>query len=114
MRYPFFVALIATALLSSTLCAAEEPPPRVINTTGESTVYVKPDEVVINLGVETFNKVLSEAKSANDSMSKTLVQKIHDAGVDSKYVKTDVMQVEIIYPEGGIRNGIAGYCCRRA
>src|SRR5437763_12746923 len=113
MRYPFFVALIATALLSSTLCAAEEPPPRVINTTGESTVYVRPDEVVVNFGVETFNKVLSESKSANDAASKKLLAAISDVGVEDKYVQPDVMQVQIEYPMGGPKNGIDGYFCRR-
>ena len=118
MRYPTFVVFTLLALLLPAIAHAarwtNDPETPSITTGGEATVYVKPDEVVINLGVETYNKALSEAKSANDSFCKQLVQKIHDAGVEEKYIKTDVMQVEIIYPDGGIKNGIAGYVCRRA
>jgi uncharacterized protein YggE len=117
MRYPVILSVLLSMLIASVVQAARwtnDPETPSITTSGEATVYVKPDEVVINLGVETYNKVLSEAKSANDSLSKKLVEKIHDAGVEEKYIKTDVMQVEIIYPDGGIKNGIAGYLCRRA
>ena len=56
MRYILVPALLASlVLLCPVVRAAEEPPPRLINTTGESTVYVRPDEVVVNFGVETFN-----------------------------------------------------------
>src|SRR5439155_2910564 len=71
------------------------------------------DEVVVNFGVETFNKVLSESKSANDAASKKLLAAIKDVGVEDKYVQTDVMQVQIEYPAGGPKNGIDGYFCRR-
>src|SRR5439155_20223766 len=114
MRYILVPALLASlVLLCPVVRAAEEPPPRLINTTGESTVYVRPDEVVVNFGVETFNKVLSESKSANDAASKKLLAAIKDVGVEDKYVQTDVMQVQIEYPAGGPKNGIDGYFCRR-
>jgi uncharacterized protein YggE len=85
-----------------------------VTTTGEATVNVRPDEVLVNLGVETFDKGLAESKAANDGASRRLLAAIHDLGVEDKYVQTDVMQVQIEYNDGGIRHGIAGYTCRRA
>jgi uncharacterized protein YggE len=116
MRHAIFLSvLFATLSLPLALRGAEnEPPPRTVTTTGEATVNVRPDEVVINLGVETFDKVLSESKAANDAASRRLLSAIHDVGVEDKYVQTDVMQVQIEYNDGGIRHGIAGYTCRRA
>jgi len=109
-----FGILLFTLVLFSSAARADEPPPRVINTTGESTVYVQPDEVVVNVGVETFNKNLSESKAANDEASKRLLKAIRDLGVEDKYIQTDVLQVQIEYPSGGIKNGIEGYLCRRS
>src|SRR5439155_22246201 len=114
MRHIFLLAVLFVSILGiCPVSRAAEEPPRTISTTGESTVYVRPDEVVVNFGVETFNKVLSESKSANDAASKKLLAAIKDVGVEDKYVQTDVMQVQIEYPAGGPKNGIDGYFCRR-
>src|SRR5439155_6654620 len=115
MRHIFLLAVLFVSILGiCPVSRAAEEPPRTISTTGESTVYVRPDEVVVNLGVETFNKVLSESKAANDAASKKLLAAIKDVGVEDKHVQTDVMQVQIEYNDGGAKNGIAGYFCRRA
>jgi len=115
MRYPLLVALLVPAFFACVARAAEnEPPPRLINTTGEATVYVKPDEVIVNLGVETFHRNLDESKSMNDAASKKLLAAVRDVGVEDKHVQTDVMQVQIDYPDGGAKNGIDGYICRRS
>jgi uncharacterized protein YggE len=106
--------MILVGLLLTPARAAEETPPRTISTTGDANVYVKPDEVVITLGVETFHKVLSESKGANDALCKKLLAAIRDVGVEDKNVQTDVMQVQIEYPSGGAKNGIDGYFCRRS
>src|SRR5439155_13092856 len=100
-----FVVFAVSALLSLTVRAADEPPGPTINTSGESTVYVKPDEVIINFGVETWNKQLAKAKSDNDAKSKDLLAAIRELGVEEKNIQTDVMQVQIDYPSGGPKNG---------
>src|SRR3954470_2888152 len=114
MRNALLFSVLFSLCLASPIRAADEDKPRIINTSGESTVYVKPDEVVINLGVETWNKQLAKAKSANDSESKDLLAAIREMGVEDKPIQTDVMQVQIEYPSGGPKNGIEGYYCRRA
>src|SRR6476619_5950770 len=114
MRSTLYLTVVAMCLCAPLLAHAADPEnPRTINTTGESTVYVKPDEVVINLGIETWDKQLDKSKSANDAAAKTLLAAIHEMGVEEKHVQADVMQVQIEYPSSGPKNGIEGYYCRR-
>ena len=118
-RFPVAVFLACTlgALASIPVAAAaaeETKPNRTINTTGESLVYVVPDEVVVAFGVETFNRNLDEAKSANAAASKSLLAAIKGAGVEAKHVQTDNLSVELNYRDGRPVNGIDGYIVRRA
>ncbi len=108
------VGLVLLLVAAANLRAAENAAlPPSISTTGEATVYVTPDEVIINFGVETFKPALADAKTQNDAQTKTLLAAIRDLGVEDKYIQTDVMQVQIDYPNGGAKNGIDGYVCRR-
>ena len=111
MRNTFLLTVCFATLLPFNAYADEVP---TIDTTGEATVYARPDEVIVNVGVETWNKELSQAKAANDAASKNLLRAIQNLGVDEKNVQSDVMQVQIDYPDGGPKKGIDGYFCRRA
>jgi uncharacterized protein len=108
--------LVAAALLLGTAltAAAADGPDRSIATSGEATVYVEPDEVVVNVGVETFNASLDEAKAANDAASKKLLDALRALEVEERDIGTDVMQVHISYVDNGRPSkGIEGYFCRR-
>lgn len=100
-------------LLPVTRILADDVPPRSINTSGESVVYVTPDEVEINFGIETFNADLDKAKNANDQASTRLVGAIKALGVEQKYIQTANLDVEIQYRSARPWEGIAGYFARR-
>jgi uncharacterized protein YggE len=87
---------------------------RTISTTGESSVYVTPDEVTISVGVETFDRSLDNSKEDNDKRSRTLLAAIKEAGVEDKHVQTDMLRVQIDYPSGGPPKGIDGYRASRS
>src|SRR2546423_500726 len=89
-------------------------PPPSITTTGESIIYVTPDEVIVSVGVETFDKDLDKAKSDNDERSTKLLHAIKDLGVEDKHVQTDTMHVEIQYQNEHPTHSIEGYYARRA
>ena len=93
---------------------AQEVQPRTITTTGDSVVYVTPDEVSINFGVETFDANLDRAKAANDARSRTLLKAIAGLGVEPKHIQTDNMTVQISYQPNGPAAGIAGYFAHKA
>lgn len=111
----FCTCLLAAVFIFSFQSVAQEmpvhAPPRSISTTGESIVYVVPDEVIVNFGVQTFDPSLDKAKNQNDEQSTRLLKAIKSLGVEDKHVKTDTLNVEIRYENN--RRGIEGYETRR-
>ena len=101
-------------LIACAAPAAGEPPARSVSTSGEATVYVVPDEVVLSLGVDVFDERLEQAKAANDAASAKLLQTIKAAGVEDRHVQTDVLRVEIKYRSHRAAEGIEGYYARRS
>src|SRR5687767_1774945 len=94
--------------------AADGPPPRTITTTGEAVVFVVPDEIVVNFGVETFDAALAGAKKANDAASKKLIEAMHNLGIEPKHVQTSDLEVDLEYNDSGHpAKGIEGYFARR-
>lgn len=92
---------------------AEEVPPRSISTSGDSIVYVKPDEVHVTFGIETFDADLDKAKALSDASSSRLLKAIKGVGVEDKNIQTDTLQIEISYRSNRPWEGIAGYFARR-
>ena len=84
-------------VLPSVLCADEQRPPRTISTSGEAIIYVQPDEVIFNFGVETRDASLDEAESANDVIASKLVAAVRELGVEEKHIQTDQLQVDLVY-----------------
>lgn len=107
------LALLPLALLTAR-AAGDEVPPRSISTTGESVIYVTPDEVQVNFGIETFDADLDKAKAVNDDRGGRLVAAVKELCIDSKYIQTDTLQIEIQYRSNRPWEGIAGYFARRA
>lgn len=110
------VALVAwcACVLTVRSAAAEPIAPPSITTNGESIIYVTPDEAVVSVGVETFDKDLDKAKSDNDERSAKLLHAIKDLGVEDKHVQTDTLQIEIQYKNEHVARSIEGYYARRA
>lgn len=91
---PTFVLLPSIALATQAPAAADL---RTVSTRGEATVYVIPDEVVVRLGVQTFDASLDNAKRANDAASAKLVKSIKGFGVEDKHFQTADLEVAIQY-----------------
>jgi uncharacterized protein YggE len=81
--------------------------------TGESSIYVTPDEVIISVGVETFDRLLDKATESNDVLSRKLLAAIKEAGIEDKHLQTDNLEVSIDYHNEGAAKGIDGYRARR-
>lgn len=111
MNRTTLIALASLLPLAPTLRADEQP--RVISTSGESIVYVVPDEVSVTFGVQSFDPDLDKAKSANDTNSAKLVKAIRDVGVEEKYIATDRLEVELRYRDSSFVPDIQGYIVRR-
>jgi uncharacterized protein len=88
---------------------------RTISTTGEATVYVVPDRVVVSIGIETFAAELDAATASNEAAGRKLVQAVLGLNVEKKDIATDKLQVEIQRRyENGRYVDVDGYFVRRA
>jgi uncharacterized protein YggE len=115
MRNLTSIALLTTLLVAARAFADDHlANERTISTTGESIVYVTPDEVVVSVGVETFNGDLDKAKADNDARSSKLLAAVKSLGIEDKHVQTDTLNVEVRYKDYN-RNAteIEGYFARR-
>lgn len=114
MRFALSIAILFSLVAPALLRADEQFPRASVSTTGESVIWVKPDEVIVNFGVETFDPSLDKAKQQNDAASAKLVKAVRDLGIDEKYIQIDSLSVDLRYNENGhpVR-GVEGYYTRR-
>jgi len=66
---------------------------RYINVTGSAEVKVAPDEVIINLVVETTHKNIRDALKQNDERLKKLLAVLEKQGIDPKHIQTGLIRV---------------------
>jgi uncharacterized protein YggE len=122
--YPLLAALFLAAGLFSVAAASAageavstqvQVPGRTITSSGESVVYVVPDEAVVRFGIESFNSDLDKSKSENDQASARLIKSIKALGIEEKDIQADTLQVELKYRDGAHpTQGIEGYYSRRS
>jgi uncharacterized protein len=84
-----------------------------ISVTGEAVVKVVPDEVLLTLGVETYHRELSVAKSRNDKRVKDVIEMVQQFGIQSKHIQTDYIGIQPHYESGYYPEKIEGYFVRK-
>lgn len=88
-------AAASLLLLAAALTAAQErAEPRLVTVAGEAEVSVSPDEVVFDVTVQTFGKVLKTAKTETDGRLKGLIAVARRNGVAEADTQTDYVKVE--------------------
>src|SRR5262249_16460827 len=90
--------------------------PRTITCSGDGEIKVAPDEVSIQLGVESFDKDLTKAKSDTDERIKRIISAAIKAGVEEKRISTDQVNIEPHYDASSYSSGRKhdGYTVRRS
>ena len=115
-------AALALAMLAPCACStapgtvlapSAQAEPRLITTTGEAEVRVVPDEVVITLGVETWDLSLAVAKNQNDERVKKVLAVTKQFGIEAKYVQTDQISIEPRYSDSYAQKDFVGYFVRK-
>jgi uncharacterized protein YggE len=110
---------LVVAVVAIALCASAQVPlgtrtgDDVISVNGESEVRVVPDEVVLSLGVETFNAALRTAKSMNDERIQKTMAAARNLAVQASRMQTDYIGIEPKYEHGDIARTLQGYVVRR-
>lgn len=58
---------------------------------------VVPDQIIITLGVETWNKQLTAAKTENDQRTEKIINVAKKHGIDPKHIQTNHLNIEPRY-----------------
>ena len=93
--------------------AADQQEPRLITVTGDAEVRVVPDEVIITLGVETWDKDLTIAKSENDKRIQKIIDIAKKQNVAGKHIQTDYISIEPRYEHRHEHRNFIGYFVKK-
>ena len=108
------VLLAILCLVAPAAAGSGDPPVRTITVTGEAEVKVPPDEVILTLGVETWDKDLAVAKRRNDEIVTRVLKVAESHGVAPQHVQTDFVSIEPRYKLGNYEPGdFIGYFVRK-
>ncbi len=80
-----------------------------ITVTGEATVNVKPDKIVLTLGIDTSDADVVVAKQKNGDLMKKAVAIAKECGVQDKQIQTDYLSIEPRWENGYERQKFIGY-----
>ena len=92
------IALLLIAAWTDADTVSSEP--RLISVTGEAEVRVVPDEVILTLGVETWDKNLDLARRQNDQVVGKVMALAEEYGIAPQHVQTDYVGIEPRYRNG--------------
>lgn len=82
------LALAVSACGPTTINQAAPESVRTLNVSGIGVVYLTPDIVYINIGVNTQRENAAEAVDVNKEQTSAVIQAIKDFGVDPKDIRT--------------------------
>lgn len=107
-------AAASLLLLAATPAAAQErAEPRLVTVNGEAEVSVSPDEVVFDVTVQTFGKVLKAAKTQTDEQLKGLVAVARRGGVAEADLQTEYVRVIPQFRGNDASRTFLGYWVRK-
>lgn len=87
--------------------------PRSITVTGEAEVRVVPDEVLLTLGVQTWDRDLEQAKAQNDRILRQVLTLAEAHEIERRHVQTDHMSVEPRYEDSYEARDFVGFFVRK-
>jgi uncharacterized protein YggE len=107
------ILILALSAWTSQQAQSSSDEPRTVTVTGDADVRVVPDEVVLTLGVETWDKNLGQAKQQNDRRVKAVLELARQAGIESRHIQTDLISIEPRYEDGYSHEDLIGYFVRK-
>lgn len=94
MRASIFLSIF---ILSLTSFAQSNTDISIISTRGTATVYVEPDEALLNFSIITEGEDLREARQMNSEISKRTISYLKEAGIEAKHIQTRYLNVGVRY-----------------
>jgi hypothetical protein len=97
----YFFAVVFCLVSVLPVYAENNPNLNMITVSGDAEIKVVPDEVIFNLGVETWDQDLAVAKSENDQRAQKIIKAAKEQKVDEKNIQTDYISIEPEYDDRG-------------
>lgn len=86
---------------------------RLISVSGDADVRVIPDEVILTLGVETWDKDLEQTKRQNDQRVRQVLALAQTYGIEAQHIQTDHISVEPRYGDDYEKRNFIGFFVRK-
>jgi uncharacterized protein YggE len=81
--------------------------------TGDAEVRAVPNEVILTLGIETWDEDLAVAKDQNDERTKRVLGLAREYGLESRHVRTEHISIEPRYHDGYEKRDFLGFFVRK-
>lgn len=107
------ILLTLSILLAVGGSAASDPAPRVVTVNGHAEIRVVPDEVILALGVETFDPDLATAKAHNDERMSAVIEAAESLDIAREHIATEHVGIEPIYRYESARREFLHYQVRK-
>ena len=88
---------IALCSFAATPAMSEDQSRRTISISGEAEVRVVPDEVILTIGLETWDFNLDAAKKLNDDCTNAVVLASRKHRIEERNIQTDYLTIEPRY-----------------
>ena len=83
-----------------------------ITVSGEAVVNVKPDKIVVSLGIETSDTLIMAAKQKNNEILTKTLAVMNESGIPEKDIQTDHLSIEPRYRSDYRKEEFIGYFVR--
>ena len=107
------VSLTCLLIVAAGTAVAAQATAPTISITGEAEIRVVPDEVILSLGVETFDRVLTTARTANDERIKRAMAVARMHGIAADQIQTDYLGIEPRHRSSEVAFELLGYAVRK-
>jgi len=87
------ILLFTCALCLQGVQAQDKNETPLIHTRGTASVYVEPDEALINFSVDTRGKDLQDARAQNERISRETITYLKAQGIEAKHIQTQRLTV---------------------
>jgi len=104
------ILMIFGAAWAQQTTAYDDRPKIAVN--GEAVVNVKPDKIIITLGIETSDTDMAAAKQKNSDIMKKTMAAMKGLGVPEREIQTDYLSIEPRWKNDYSRENFLGYFVR--
>lgn len=104
---------IIMTIVACQSASAQSPERRTITVDGQAEVRVVPNEVVLTVGVETFDSDLATAKADNDDRLRALLHVTESLGIARRDVRTDYLSIQPEFKDRNDRGNFLRYVVRK-